>query len=143
MRHNLDSEKIVESFFEQTGCIGIVTPVRGYHLCWMLNSLLDMDFRAIPDEDIRLRRFDRDIHFNGYAYVSQDNKEHFIYENKTLGGFLISEWKHVDFILLVKMDDFDFIYIHELLNVIRSIDSITMAMELTDAQLKNPENLLI
>lgn len=143
MKHHLDNGKMIESFFDQTVCLGIVAPVRGYHFCWLLNRHLDLDFRAQPEDDIQMRKIDRDIYFNVFSYISNDNMEHFIYENKTFGGHLIPEFKHLDFIFLVKMEEYSIDYIQDLVESLRSIESISMVIELSDDKFRKPENLLI
>jgi len=143
VKHNLNNEKMIESFFDQTVCLGIVAPVRGYHFCWLLNRHLDLDFRAQPDDDIQMRIIDRDIYFNVFSYVSNDNMVHFIYENKTFGGFLLPEFKHLDFIFLVKMEEYAIDYIQDLVESIRTIDAVSMVIQLSDEKFRKPENLLI
>jgi hypothetical protein len=143
MKHNLDNDKMIESFFGQTALMGIASPVRGYHLCWILNRYLDLDFRAQPEDDIQVRKNHRDTFFTVFSYISADNMEHFIYENKTYGGMLFPEFKHLDFFLLVKMEDYSSDYILDLMASLRSIEVISMVTFLSDDKFKSPENLLI
>ena len=93
----LDNSLITEAFFDGTRLLGIVAPIRGYQFCWHLNNAIGLDFR-INELEIKRIYKKREYFFSVYEYREPTGSlEHYIYNNKFDGEFLLPEFKHLDF----------------------------------------------
>jgi hypothetical protein len=143
MRLTLDNDEMVEDFFDQTYCLGVVAPVRSYYFCWMINRYLGMDFRLCVEDDLEMKRSSRTYRFNLYHYRSDESHEHYIYQNQYDGGFLMPEFKHLDFIWLIRMENYQRELIPDILESLKTIDPIQLVLQIPESQLKHPEHLII
>ncbi len=138
----LDTRELTEGFFEDTRLLGIMAPIKDYQFCWHLNQQIGLDFR-LNDLEIRLVKKKRDYFFSVYEYrVPTGSLEHYIYNNKFDGEYLLPEFKHIDFLWLMKGDEVDDEKMQETIQVIRSISSVQLVAELAIGQIRNKENLV-
>ena len=56
MKLALNNADLADDFFEETRLLGIMAPVKDYQFCWMLNHLLDLDFRINNEIEIQLTK---------------------------------------------------------------------------------------
>ena len=69
--------------------------------------------------------------------------EHYIYNNQFEGEYLLPEFKHFDFLWLIKADiipEENFINLQQNLKTITGVQLVT---ELTQEKIKNKENLIL
>src|SRR3954467_11969754 len=105
MKLKLDTEWMAEEFFEETCLIGVVAPVKQYQLCWLLNNLFRFNFRLNNDIEIQLTKKQRKYYFTVYQYNEPNSSlVHYLYNNQNDGEFLLPEFKHLDFLWLMKGD---------------------------------------
>lgn len=139
----LETKDITESFFEGTRLLGIMAPVKDYQFCWQLNNILGVDFRLNNELEIQLKRKNRDYFFGIYEYCEPAGSlEHYVYNNQFDGEYLLPEFKHLDFLWLMKGDTVSDELLQEKTNNLRSINEVQLVVELTYEKIKNKEHLV-
>ncbi len=138
----LDNKELTECFFEDTRLLGVMAPIKDYQFCWHLNNSIGLDFR-INEIEIKLIKKKRDYFFSVYEYkVPTGTLEHYIYNNQFDGEYLLPEFKHLDFLWLMKGDEVYEETMQQTIQTIRSINSVQLVAELSIDQIKNKENLV-
>ncbi len=138
----LDNRQTIESFFEDTRLLGIIAPVKDYQFCWHLNNVLGMDFR-INDLEIQRTNKTRDYFFAVYEYSEPTGSLiHFVYNNQFDGEYLLPEFRHFDFLWLMKYDTVSDESLQQTINTIRTIPNVQLVTELKVDTIKNKENLV-
>ena len=67
---------------------------------------------------------------------------HYIYNNQFDGEYLLPEFRHLDFLWLMKGDKVTDEMIREQTETIRGIGQVQLVVELTAEKIKNKENLI-
>jgi hypothetical protein len=139
----LDNKDLTESFFEDTRLLGIMAPVKDYQFCWHLNNNIGLDFRVNNEIEIKLLKKKRWYYFSVYEY-GEPNKflSHYIYNNQFDGEYLLPEFKHLDFLWLMKGDEVSKETFQETIQTIRSIGSVQLVTELATEKIKNKEHMV-
>src|SRR5688572_33064738 len=105
MKLALDNKNLTDDFFEDARLLGIMAPIKDYQFCWNLNSLMGMDFRINNDIEIQLTKKKRNYFFTVYEFREPTGPlEHYMYNNQFDGEYLLPEFKHLDFLWLMKGD---------------------------------------
>jgi len=139
----LDTKGMTEMFFADTRLLGIMAPVKNYQFCWQVNTATGLDFRLNPELEIRLIRKKRDYFFSLYEY-NEPNKflSHFIYNNQYDGEYLLPEFRHLDYLWLMKGDEVTDEALKETIQTIRAITQVQLVTELAVDRIMNKENLV-
>ena len=145
MKLKITNDDLSDEFFSNVQVIGIVSTLKGYKFCWSLNHHLSVDFRLHPDMEVQLEKRRLFYYFNIYSYVDMDsNVSHMLYENESKGEFLVPEFKHLDYLWLIRSDDYSGFETKEiLLERLRKLDTIQMATFMQLDNIKSKENLII
>jgi hypothetical protein len=139
----LDTKELTEEFFSDTRLLGIMAPVKDYQFCWHLNSSIGLDFRLNNDIEIKLIKKKRSYFFSVYEYNEPTRfLSHYVYNNQFDGEYLLPEFKHLDFLWLMKGDEVSDESLQETIQTIRSINSVQLVVELTNEKIKNKEHLV-
>ena len=139
----LDTKELTDGFFEESRLLGIMAPVKDYQFCWYLNRVLGMDFRINNDIEIQLSKKKRYYFFSVYEFVEPTGSlEHFVYNNQFDGEYLLPEFKHLDFLWLMKGDGVSDKALQDTIDSIRSISGVQLVVELTNEKIKNKEHLV-
>lgn len=139
----LDTQDITDGFFEDTRLLGIMAPMKDYQFCWQLNNILDVDFRVNNDIEIQLKKKNRNYFFSLYEYQEPATAlEHYIYNNQFDGEYLLPEFKHLDFLWLMKGDIVTDVMLQQQVENIKSINGVQLVVELTNEKIKNKEHLV-
>lgn len=139
----LETKDITESFFDGTRLLGIMAPVKDYQFCWQLNNMLGVDFRLNNEIEIQLVRKNRNYFFGVYEYCEPAGSlEHYVYNNQFDGEYLLPEFKHLDFLWLMKGDTVSYEMLQEKTNNLRTINEVQLVVELTYEKIKNKEHLV-
>ena len=139
----LDIVSLNEDFFEDTRLLGITAPLKNYQFCLQLNKLAGFDFRLNADCEIHLKKKDRSYYFNIYeAKEPNSSLIHYLYHNQFDGEYLLPEFKHMDFLWLMKGDLVDDEKCNWIKQSIKSINGVQMVAELTNEQIKNKGNMV-
>jgi hypothetical protein len=143
MKLKLNIEDMTGEFFEDTRLIGLVAPLKDYQFCWRLNSRLRFDFRINHDIEIQLSRRQRKYFFGVYEYRENGTSlQHFLYNNQFDGEYLLPEFKHLDFLWLLKGDVVADEKMVDLMQSIRSVPGVQLAMELAHDKIRNKGHLI-
>ena len=143
MKFSIDNSALAEDFFSDTKVLGIVAPVKDYRFCWLLNQALGCDFRLNSDVEIQLAKKNRHFFFSVYDYGETGTSlVHYIYNNQFEGEYLLPEFRHLDFLWLLKGDDVQDSYIHYLQQSIKIIPGVQLITELEKEKIKNKMHLV-
>jgi hypothetical protein len=145
MKLKLNNDDLTDDFFNNVHIIGIVSTLKGYKFCWSLNHYLSIDFRLHPDVEVQLEKHRLFYYFNIYSFSDPDsNVQHMLYENETKGEYLVPEFKHLDYIWLIRFeDDIEISERDLLLDRLRQLDIIQLATFIQLDNIKSKENLII
>ena len=143
MKLVLDPREVTDCFFAETRLLGIMAPVKDYLFCWHLNHKLGIDFRINNDIEIQLTKKQRNYFFSVYEFPEQyASVTHYLYNNQFDGEYLLPEFKHLDFIWLLKGDDLQDVPMKHLVKSVKDIRGVQLVTELATSQIKNKEHLV-
>lgn len=143
MRLRLDVEELNDDFFEDTRLLGITAPVKNYQFCLQLNNQLGYHFRLNNDIEIHLRKKERSYYFSVYQSPEPNSfLVHYLYHNHCDGEYLLPEFKHMDFLWLMKGDLVDAEKSEWIKQSVRNINGVQLVAELTNEQIRNKGNMV-
>jgi hypothetical protein len=143
MKLALNNADLAEGFFEDTRLLGIMAPIKNYQFCWQLNHQLDIDFRINNEIEIQLVRKARNYFFAVYEYAEPTTcLVHYLYNNQFDGEYLLPEFKHLDFLWLLKGDTVTDERLQELVQSVKTISGVQLVVELMHDKIKNKEHLV-
>lgn len=144
LKLKIDNEALAEGFFEDCQLLGIVAPIKDYQFSWQINHLLGFNFRVNNDIEIQLTKKQRKYFFSIYEYhVPSITLTHYLYNNQFDGEYLLPEFKHLDFLWLIKGDSLAPENLKELIQSIRSIPGVQLVTEMTNEKIKNKQHLIL
>ena len=139
----IDNEALAEGFFEDSMLLGIVAPIKDYQFSWQLNQILGFNFRVNNDIEIQLTKKQRKYFFSIYEYpVPSITLVHYLYNNQFDGEYLLPEFKHLDFLWLIKGDVVAADDLSSLIQAIRSLSGVQLVTEMTNEKIKNKQHLI-
>ncbi|MGZ3837933.1 MAG: IPExxxVDY family protein [Flavisolibacter sp.] len=143
MKLALDNKDLTDGFFEETKLLGIMAPMKDYQFCWQLNKLLGIDFRINHELEIQLKKKERNYFFAIYEYPEPATcLKHYLYKNHHDGEYLLPEFKHLDYLWLLKDDHVSEEALQQLLQSIRTVNGVQLVVELTHEKIRNKEHLV-
>ena len=143
MKLKLDLDDLADDFFSDTRLIGIVAPLKDYPFCWNLTQLLRFDFRNNNEIEIQLNKKKRDYFFSVFEFRERNNSlVHYLYNNQFDGEYLLPEFKHLDFLWLLKGDPVQDETLQSIMQAIRTINGVQLVMELTNEKIRNRGHLI-
>ena len=144
MKLKIDNETLAQEFFEDAILLGIVAPIKDYQFSWKLNQLLGFNFRVNNDIEIQLKKKQRKYFFSIYEYqVPSTSLTHYLYNNQFDGEYLLPEFKHLDFLWLIKGDVVQAEDLKILVQAIKSLAGVQLINELTSEKIKNKQHLIL
>ena len=143
MKLKLDLDELANDFFDNTRLAGIVAPMKSYQFCWHLNHLLHFDFRINNDIEIQLQKKKRNYYFSVFEYREPTGSlVHYLYNNQYDGEYLLPEFRHLDFLWLMKGDTVPDAFFQQILGSVKTIAGVQLVMELTNEKIKNKGHLI-
>ena len=143
MKFAINNKDLTDCFFEDCKLLGIMAPIRNYQFCWHLNSLLGLDFRINNDIEIQLNKKNRSYFFGVFEFHEPASSlSHYLYSNHFDGEYLLPEFKHLDFLWLMKGDLVQEELLQQLANSVRTINGVQLVVELTNEKIRNKEHLI-
>lgn len=143
MKMVLDTKDMMDGFFEETKLLGIMASVKDYQFCWQLNHLLGIDFRINHELEIQLQKKNRHYFFAVYEYAEPSTcLKHYLYNNQHDGEYLLPEFKHLDFLWLLKDDAVSDEALQHLVQSIRTVNGVQLVIELTHEKIRNKDHLV-
>jgi hypothetical protein len=67
---------------------------------------------------------------------------HYVYNNRFDGEYLLPEFRHLDFLWLMKGDVVNEGTLHQTINGIKEINGVQLVIELTNEKIRNKEHLV-
>lgn len=143
MKLTLSTKDLTDGFFEESKLLGIVAPMKDYQFCWQVNNLLKIDFRINHDLEIQLKKRERNYFFGVYEYAERSTcLKHYLYNNQYAGEYLLPEFRHLDFLWLLKDDYVSDNALQELVHSIRTVSGVQLVVELTNEKIRHKEHLI-
>lgn len=143
MRLKIDNETLAEEFFEGTHLLGIVAPVKDYQFSWYVNQRMGFQFRINNSLEIQLIKKKRNYFFSIYEYaVPGCCTTHYLYHNQFDGEYLLPEFKHLDFLWLVRGDEMTTEEVNALQQSIRLLPAVQLVNVMTHEKIKNKQHLI-
>jgi len=142
-RLTLDNRELTDEFFEGAYLLGIMAPVKDYQFAWLVNNHLNFDFRINHEIEIQLQKKQRHYFFSVFEYQAPEGSlMHYLYNNECDGEYLLPEFKHLDFLWLLKEDVVTREMLQEMISELRNIKAVQLVVELTNEKIKNKEHLV-
>ncbi len=143
MKLKIDNDSLIDGFFEHSRLMGIVAPIKDYRFCWYLNRILQINFRINNNIEIELNKKKRKYFFSVFEYTEKGTtKTHYLYNNQFDGEYLLPEFRHLDFLWLIKDENMRDEELPFLLNSIRSMPAVQLITEMTNEKIKNKQHLI-
>lgn len=144
LKQKLEMDSYADDYFSDCRLLGVMTTEKNYRFIWRLNNMLLMDFRLNEKDEIEINRRNRFYYFPVYSFrVMLTELHHFIYHNYSDGDYLLPEFKHIDFLWLMKGEQMLPLDYNNLLLKLKETQGVQLVAELPYEQLKNIGNLLI
>jgi hypothetical protein len=139
----LDMNAMQEDFFAESSLIGLGTALPAYQLCWLLNQHFDLRFARDTEQNICLRKKDKQYIFPVYHFdIPNTYCRYLLYKLKNGSESLLPETRQLDYLWLVQTAEPEE-DAHNILTSLKSIPDIQLSQILLPDQLKNLNNLLV
>jgi hypothetical protein len=143
MKLKISNDDLADSFFEDSHVLGVVSSLKNFQFIWHINQQLGFTFRLNSELEIELRKKTRNYFFSIYEYqIPQTSLVHYIYHNQNNGEYLLPEFKHLDFIWLIKGEDFSLNELESLQKTIKMMPSVQFVIEMDQDKIKNKQHLI-
>lgn len=134
----------VDDFFQDAHLAGIISRLREYQLCWVINRQLGFHFKMNNELEVMLVKKERKCFFSVYEFHEPTRyTSHYLYNNHYKGEYLLPELKHFDFVWLIKGAYYQQEGAKWLTDILKKIEGIQLVSVLKAAELKNRENLIL
>ena len=139
----LDMDAMQDDFFSDAALIGIGSALPAYNFCWLLNRHFGISFIRDTDQNISLKKKDKEFIFPVYNYIipNSDHK-YLLYKLKSGTESLLPETRQLDYLWLVQTanptED-----AKEILKGLKELNEVQLANILQPRQLKSLNNLLV
>jgi len=144
MKLKIDNQTLVDDFFDCASLLGIVAPLKDYQFIWYINQYLGYNFRVNHNLEIQLRKKERNYFFSIYEDPSPScTTIHYLYNNQFDGEYLLPEFKHLDFLWLVKDDEMGIYDISMMMQALKTLPGVQLVVEMTDEKIKNKQHLIL
>ena len=137
---NLNTVEEVDEFYQETSILGLISSTKDYRLCWLLNQYLGIDFKLNINKEVLIEKKKRPYYFSVYDYFDTIKWCQFdLYSNKHEAEFLLPEFKHLDFVWVLKGDS----NFSDYLPLIKSIPEVQFTLNISVDMIKNREHLIL
>ncbi len=143
MKLRLNLDELANDFFDDALMLGIVAPIKDYQLCWQLNQQLRFNFRLNNEIEIQLSKRGRQYFFAVYEYKEPNGSNcHYLYNNQFDGEYLLPEFKHLDYLWMIKGDGNSNVLLPEFSTLLRSITGVQLVTEVSPGKIRNKAHLI-
>jgi hypothetical protein len=143
MKLKIDTETLIEEFFDSACLFGIVAPVKDYLFSWNIKQTIGYNFKLNHQIEIQLKKKDRNYFFSIYEYMIPGCQlVHYLYNNQDDGEYLLPEFKHLDFLWLAKGEEMNREEIKSLQQSIKLLPGVQLVTEMTNEKIKNKQFLI-
>jgi hypothetical protein len=124
--------------------MGIVAPLKDYQFSWLINQHMGFNFRINNSLEIQLKKKDRNYFFSIYQYeVPNTSVIHYLYNNQFDGEYLLPEFKHLDFLWLMKGDEVSDEELAYMMQIIKKLPGVQLVTEMTNEKIRNKQHLIL
>ena len=139
----MKKRKLVIDYDFDFELLGLLSSARGYKLAWEINQVLGIQLIKQPDLVVGFKNTE-EKGFSFYSYETQLNRLK-LFKNKPVDTdsgkyFLIPEFHHFDFIILIQMDDLA--QRDTFLEQLKQISSIELSASIPLEGLKSKSNFI-
>lgn len=139
----LDVDALNDDFFEDTKLLGIIAPTEKHLFCWQLNNVLGFEFKLSNEIEIPIIKKKRNYYYAIYqSPESGSSLVHLLYHNHCDGEYLLPEFKHMDFLWLMKGDLIEEDRYLWIKLGIKQLPVVQLVTELTNEKIINKGNLV-
>lgn len=143
MKLKFDNDSIANDFFQDVRLIGIISSQHDYQFCWHVQQFLQIDFRVNHELEVSLARKGRNYYFSVYQFNEPlGSLVHYLYNNQYDGEYLLPEFRHFDFIWLLKGDVVKDQFVTELVRGIKTMHQVQLVSEIGSDKVKNKSHLI-
>ncbi|MEJ7611546.1 MAG: IPExxxVDY family protein [Ferruginibacter sp.] len=143
MKLKIDTDTLIDDFFDCTRLFGIVAPVKDYLFSWNINRALGYKLRINHSIEIQLKKKDRNYFFPIYEFpVSGCCMVHYLYNNRNDGEYLLPEFKHLDYLWLAKGEPMEPDEVLVLQQSLKLLPAVQLVTEMTNEKIKNKQFLI-
>ena len=122
--------------------IGIVSFEKDYKLVWEINRDMHLDFERKDDYSVFNKKSKVEQSFPSFIYRDHDQYlDYKLLTNKTSQGILLEEVKNIDYLMIIKGEDFKDLD-KTLMENLKSLESVHSAFIINVNMLKDKERLL-
>jgi len=101
--------------------LAINSHIKAYRLCWNLNKTLNIDLEKNEDQKITNRLF-----FSRYTHITKDGFEYNVLVNRSKEGYLVPEYKSVNYFLILNTQK----KTNKIIEKVKNIKEVLMVFEL-------------
>ena len=139
----LDMNAMQQDFFSGTALIGMGTALPAYQLCWLINRHFDTSFIRDTDQNISLKKKDKQFIFPVYVYnIPNSEHKYLLYKLKHAVESLLPEARQLDYLWMVQTDTAEEDAL-EIVTELKKLSDIQLSVVLDPDQLDNLNNLLV
>ncbi len=143
MKFRFDNDSIANDFFQDVRLIGIISSQQDYQFCWQVQQFLQIDFRVNHELEVCLARKGRNYYFSVYHFNEPlGSLVHYLYNNQYDGEYLLPEFRHFDFIWLLKGDVVKDQFVTELVRGIKTLHQVQLVSEIGSDKVKHKSHLV-
>lgn len=144
MKLKIDNELLAEEFFEDTLLLGIMASLESHQFVWQINQALRFDFRNNSEIEIQLNKKNRNYFFSVFEFQEPHKALcYYLYKNQYDGEYLLPEFKHLDYLWLIKGDLPSKDDERALITDIRSLPAVQLVVELNNEKIKHKQHLIL
>jgi len=124
--------------------ITIVSSLKDYRTCWLLNNTLKISFLRMPELEVPLTKKNKTAFFNLFEYYDHlDKMKYNLISNKDNGDMLLPELKTIDYIIKLEGDlDTAELKQEEWIATLKTIPFIEAVFAAEPEELKSRNNLI-
>ena len=140
----MKKSKLIANVDFDFSLLAISSQLKEYKLAWVINRDLDIHLVKQKDEIFQFLGSDN-LCISHYLYQTEHSSVRLIYnrsrEEGATGQYLIPELKQFDFLMIIEgfKDSFE---VHEVREIIKTINGVQMVNQIEVDQLKSRDNLI-
>lgn len=122
--------------------VAICSHAKSYRLCWSLNQNMGLKLVDIGQPIVITNaRKKTSVSFDVYNCLDEESRiNYYLICNKSGDGYLLPEFKHVDYLLMLKENLY--ININDIIGRVKRSDQVLTAFPIGPEEIKSMENLL-
>ena len=132
--------KLSDNLHQSLILLGISSHENDYRLSWAFNEFLQLHFVKGENHKLHNPKTNETLEFSKFCALGGETNYRLI-SNRCPNGFLLDEFKNIDFILLVYLQDEDF-SVSEFISKAKTIPLIAAIFQIDPQKIKGKNKLL-